>query len=243
MTSNPSVRPLAARPYGSSELQRLAHRYFIIALGVSIMLHLGILCTYFLVSAFDDSLYPSSTGGRVITLTQLPPPPSIWPVVPVVPAPFRKSVIVRNATPVPVSESAASLTTELPTQEELSREGGSSSEGEIGGTDETVVVVAPPEEGPPPPFVPVEKLPAVIRSCIPLYPEVAARAGIEGKVVISVWVDKQGKPREVRVAKSSNDLFNEAALEAARQYLFTPAYMNAGPVSVWVLLPFTFKLK
>jgi protein TonB len=69
------------------------------------------------------------------------------------------------------------------------------------------------------------------------------KAGVGGKVWVKIWVNKLGKPQEVRIAKSENDMFNDAALEAARQFLFTPAYMNNGPISVWVSVPFKFKLR
>ncbi|GAG02318.1 unnamed protein product, partial [marine sediment metagenome] len=32
------------------------------------------------------------------------------------------------------------------------------------------------------------------------------------------------------------------AVKAAMSFVFTPAYMNNGPVSVWVSIPFKFKL-
>jgi outer membrane biosynthesis protein TonB len=37
-------------------------------------------------------------------------------------------------------------------------------------------------------------------------------------------------------------LFNEVAVAAAMQWVFTPAVMNNGPVAVWVSIPFKFKL-
>lgn len=47
----------------------------------------------------------------------------------------------------------------------------------------------------------------------------------------------------MQVVKSDNDLLSDAAVEAARQFVFTPAYMNNGPVSVWIGLPVTFRLQ
>jgi protein TonB len=82
----------------------------------------------------------------------------------------------------------------------------------------------------------------VIKKIEPKYPELAMRAGLEGKVWVKIWVDKEGKPRQVVVMKSDAEIFNEPAVEAAKQFLFTPAYMNNGPVAVWVSVPFKFKL-
>jgi protein TonB len=98
------------------------------------------------------------------------------------------------------------------------------------------------DDAPPADFVPVEKEPVVIKKVEPKYPELAMRAGLEGKVWVKIWVDKEGKPRQVVVLKSDAEIFNEPAVEAAKQFLFTPAYMNNGPVAVWVSVPFKFKL-
>ena len=82
----------------------------------------------------------------------------------------------------------------------------------------------------------------LIKKVEPKYPELAMRAGLEGKVWVKIWVDKEGKPKQVVVLKSDAEIFNEPAVEAAKQWLFTPAYMNNGPVAVWVSIPFRFKL-
>jgi TonB family protein len=97
-------------------------------------------------------------------------------------------------------------------------------------------------DAPPPDFVEVEKEPTIISRKDPVYPELALRAGIEGKVWVKVWVDTKGRARTVSVLKSDNDVFNYSAVEAAKQFLFTPAYLHGKPVSVWVSIPFKFKM-
>jgi len=74
------------------------------------------------------------------------------------------------------------------------------------------------------------------------YPELAQRAGVEGTVWVKIWVDKEGKPRKALVLKSTAELFNQAAVDAAMKWVFTPALMRNGPVSVWVSIPFKFML-
>jgi len=68
------------------------------------------------------------------------------------------------------------------------------------------------------------------------------RANLEGNVFVKVWVDKEGKVRKAVIIKSDNEIFNDAAQRAAEQYVFTPAVMQKGPVSVWVSIPFRFRL-
>jgi len=92
-------------------------------------------------------------------------------------------------------------------------------------------------------FIPVEKQPAPIHQPVPKYPELAQRAGIEGTVWVKILVDKEGKPKKAVVVKSDAEVFNESAVDAALHSLFTPAVMNNGPVTCWVVIPYRFKLK
>jgi len=95
---------------------------------------------------------------------------------------------------------------------------------------------------PPADFVMVDREPVVIKKVEPLYPALAMKAGMEGKVWVKVWVDSQGKAREVVILKSDADVFNGPAVEAARQFLFEPAQIKGKPVDVWVSIPFKFRL-
>lgn len=93
-----------------------------------------------------------------------------------------------------------------------------------------------------PEFVPYDKEPQLVKKVEPRYPEPARRAGLEGKVIVKMWVDSDGKVQKVRVLKSDAEIFNEPAIEAARQFVFTPAYLNNKPVAVWVSYPIRFRL-
>jgi TonB family protein len=94
---------------------------------------------------------------------------------------------------------------------------------------------------PPADFIDVDTQPAVIVSKDPVYPALALKAGMEGKVWVKIWVDKSGMPRDVVVLKSDAAVFNGSAMEAARQFRFTPARIKGKPVDVWVSVPFRFK--
>ena len=59
---------------------------------------------------------------------------------------------------------------------------------------------------------------------------------------MKVLVNKEGRVKKALILKTDAEIFNEPSIEAARQFLFTPAYMNDGPVSVWVTFPFKFEL-
>lgn len=101
----------------------------------------------------------------------------------------------------------------------------------------------PGDMTPPPDFVAYEKAPQIIKSVAPVYPEEARKAGLEGTVWIKIWVGKAGKPVKVVIQKSASDIFDEAAIAAAKQFVFTPAILKGVPTDVWVSIPFYFRLK
>ncbi len=91
----------------------------------------------------------------------------------------------------------------------------------------------------------VEIMPEITAFVTPAYPEVARQAGIEGRVVVQVVVDETGKviPGTERILTSTNDVFNEPALSAARDCTFKPGQMGDRAVKVRVNIPFAFRLK
>jgi protein TonB len=99
------------------------------------------------------------------------------------------------------------------------------------------------DDEPPPDFVAFEKEPIAVKSVMPKYPDIALRAGLEGNVFVKAWVDKEGKVRKVVLLKADAEIFVQAAIDAASQMVFTPAIMQKNPVSVWVSIPFHFRLK
>jgi protein TonB len=74
------------------------------------------------------------------------------------------------------------------------------------------------------------------------YPETARRAGIEGTVTIRALVGKDGKVEEAAVIAGPEEL-HEAALDAAMNFVFTPAKQNDVPVKCWVQIPIKFELE
>ncbi|MCX7983515.1 MAG: TonB family protein [Bacteroidetes bacterium] len=104
---------------------------------------------------------------------------------------------------------------------------------------------APSAEEPPAPkpFVAIESPPQIVKRETPKYPEIAYRMRMEGKVIVEVTVDPQGKPIQAKIARSTSDVFNDAAIEAAMKSTYKPAMMSTGPVTAKVYVPFDFKLR
>jgi protein TonB len=75
------------------------------------------------------------------------------------------------------------------------------------------------------------------------YPKLARRAGQDGRVLLTVFIEADGHVREARVVKGSYPVLNNVALEKIRTARFEPARDAAGrPVPAKVLLPIRFEL-
>jgi periplasmic protein TonB len=117
--------------------------------------------------------------------------------------------------------------------------------------EETEVTFEPMEELPPPPppeedevfeFFAVSEKPVIIHKEEPKYPDLARKAGIEGIVVITVTIGKDGKVEDAKVFKSL-PMLDEAALKAAKKCTFKPAKQRDKTVRVKMNIPFHFRLK
>lgn len=231
--------------YGFRELRRLYNKYASIALTIAVSLHLSVIGAYYLIEYLGEEEEPVYTM-RVIKLSELGPPPSITNTETApqlaISAPTAKPTI---GVPVPVPDAEVSPEQTLATQTEMSQQVSplAADIGDASGGVQIEQDIKIEDEGPPPDFVPVEKQPVPVKQVTPVYPELAQRAQMEGTVWVKIWVDKEGKPKKAVVIKSDAEIFNQAAIDAAMQWVFTPAIMNNGPVAVWVAIPFKFKLK
>ena len=65
----------------------------------------------------------------------------------------------------------------------------------------------------------------------PVYPEMARAARVIGLVMLQVLVDEAGEVQDLKVLRG-HPLLNSAALEAVRQWRYSPTTLNGQPVSV-----------
>jgi len=76
-----------------------------------------------------------------------------------------------------------------------------------------------------------------------VYPEVAKKAGISGKVYVLVFVNEGGSVDDVKVIKGLGAGCDEAVIEAVKDSKFKPASNKGATAKVKLSLAFTFKLK
>ena len=97
-------------------------------------------------------------------------------------------------------------------------------------------------------FAAVDQMPGIIGGLQTImqdlkYPAVAAKAGIEGRVLVEFVVTKEGTARDARVVAGVGSGLDEEALRAVRQAQFTPAMKDGEPVPMKLTLPVTFRLR
>jgi len=76
----------------------------------------------------------------------------------------------------------------------------------------------------------------------PEYPENERKAGHEGTVVLNLIVGTDGVTRNITVFRSLSPEFDAAAVEAVKNWKFSPATRNGKPVSAKTVVQVTFRL-
>jgi protein TonB len=83
--------------------------------------------------------------------------------------------------------------------------------------------------------------PRKIADARPVYPEIARTARVEGTVVLEAVLDPTGRVTQLRVVRSI-PLLDQAALDAVRQWRYTPSAYGGKPVSVLMTVTIRFTL-
>ena len=85
--------------------------------------------------------------------------------------------------------------------------------------------------------------PAIVREVKPDYTEEARRRGLEGDVVLEIVVRSNGSVGDVKLLKGLGGGLDQRAIEAVRQWRFSPARRYGTPVDVIVEVAVEFKLR
>ena len=76
----------------------------------------------------------------------------------------------------------------------------------------------------------------------PIYPAIARANKIQGMVILEAVIGEDGRVRNVRVLRSIQ-LLDGAAVDAVRQWVFTPTLLNGQPVPVVMTVTVAFELQ
>jgi protein TonB len=102
---------------------------------------------------------------------------------------------------------------------------------------------------PPPPPAPRQVLrvggdirpPQKVRDVAPRYPALAQASKVQGVVILEATIGEDGSVRDVRVLRGK-PLLDGAAVDAVRQWRFTPTLLNGEPVPVVMTVTVAFTL-
>lgn len=206
------------------------------ALAIALVLHAGILAAR--MPGWSDPVRmekPEEEVAMKVQFLQPPPPPPPPEAPPPEPPPPEKKKVPR---PDPRPDEPEPIVTPPPRPPEPPRDYVPSP------------VPAPPAPAPAPPApapAPAEQMgpirvspgqgPGIIKKVEPIYPPMARTARMQGTVVLDAVILKDGTVSNVNVVKSANPMFDKAAMNALRQWRFSP-----GEQDVIMSLTVHFKL-
>ena len=77
----------------------------------------------------------------------------------------------------------------------------------------------------------------------PRYPTTSLRLEEQGRVVVRVFIGKDGVPQKIEIGSSSGFIrLDRAALEAVKEWKFVPGTRAGLPEAMWIDVPLVFKI-
>ncbi len=226
----------------------------IVSMVVSLVIHVVLIITVVILPLVFFNVLPESEILTFLIAPPPPPPPTNVQTAPkaavVDPNQFVAPTEIPKEIPPPVDEApvigVSNIVGGIPGGVSGGVQGGVPG-GVVGGLLSNVAPVAPP-----PPPKPVKRDPIqvggnvqeskLIRKIEPSYPELAKRARVQGKVVLVVTVDEEGNVADIKIT-SGHPLLDEAAINAVKQWKYSPTLLNGEPVPVIATVTVIFNLK
>lgn len=221
-----------------------------LTLPVSVAIHLIVLGAVVVVPLLTAEQLPEPTSAVKAFFVEpaAPPPPPPPP-----PPPAPKATVTPKVQPKPIEE-APRFTAPVDVPEEIRPEEGIDlgvEGGVAGGVEGGVpggvvggVVGGLPDAPPPGQAVRVGgqiKEPKKLKGVQPVYPDIAKQARVQGVVILECTISPQGKVTNVTVLRGI-PLLDAAAVEAVKQWVYTPTLLNGVPVPVIMTVTVNFKL-
>jgi len=215
---------------------------------LSILAHVVLFGAIIIIPLMATDVLPSPPSMMAFVAAPPPPPqPPPPPPAPAVAQPKIQPVVVNpNAAPIEAPKeikpevSVPSVGAGVPGGVEGGVPGGV-----IGGVVGGLPTAPPPP--PPPPTAPVRvggniKTPTKTKDVKPVYPPIAQSARVQGVVIIEATIGPDGRVKDAKVLRSI-PLLDQAALDAVKQWQFTPTLLNGVPVPVIMTVTVNFTLQ
>ncbi len=215
------------------------------ALPLSILLHAFVVVVLVVIPLMAADVLPVPRLGISDWIVVPVAAPDI-PTPPVRPLPIVPRVVPKPGIPYFAPEGIGRENPFIPTEAQpdvqLSQQGVGPVAGD--GVPSGLVMPPPPPPVPDKPVIPGGNIrtPEKIKVVQPVYPDAARWARIEGTVLIEAIIGKNGQVREAHVV-GSVPLLDQAALDAVRQWTFTPTLLNGVPVEIRMTVSVNFRLR
>ena len=209
-------------------------------LTISIVVHVVAVCAAVIAPLFaTDELPAPRTATEFIQVIALPEPPAPPPRV------VARAKVDNPRQDVPPLDAPNGIVPE-PVVDPID-DRFTNANGVIGFGDSSAILIetTPPPPPPPPrqPAIPIGgkiRPPQKVFDVAPIYPPIALAAGIEGVVILETVIAEDGSVRDVRVLRSI-PLLDGAAVEAVRQWRFTPTLLNGQPIPIVMTVTVAFR--
>jgi protein TonB len=216
---------------------------------LSILAHVALFAAVIIIPLMAADVLPTPDTMMAFAAPPPPPPPPPPPAPATAPPKVTPTPVTNpNAAP---TEAPKEIIAEVPAPATGVSEGvpGGVEGGIPGGTIGGVVGGLPsaPPPPPPPPSAPVRvggniKAPTKTRNVNPVYPPIAQSARVQGVVIIEATIGPDGRVKDAKVLRSI-PLLDQAALDAVKQWQFTPTLLNGVPVPVIMTVTVNFTLQ
>lgn len=234
--------------YGAVELQSYIRTSTVRGFWGSMLLLVLLFVGYSVFALANHLSVRSAPAINSMKIMNLPPPPATE-AVQTPPPVLPNAPLARAGTPIPVPDEVLADLPDFANVDEIfhaTLNGGNGLDDGFPALVSDITVEVREEEPSPDIFVPVEREPYVdlkeLQKKI-VYPDLAKRAGIQGRVGVRVLIAKTGVPKKYIIQQSDSDLLNESAAQAVMSAVFTPAIQNNQPVECWVSIPIVFRLR
>ena len=222
-----------------------------LTLPVSIAAHVVIVLAVLIIPLFAEDPLPEPAAA-VRAFFVAPPPPAPPPPPPPPPKPKRARPKAQPKPRPVIPDVVPQFTAPVEIPEEIVPEEGIDIGFEEGGVEGGVpggivggVVGGLPDAPPPPKAIRVGgniKEPNKVKHVAPTYPDIARQARVQGIVILECTISPQGRVSDVKVLRGI-PLLDQAAIDAVKQWIYTPTLLNGVPVPVIMTVTVNFKFQ
>jgi len=89
----------------------------------------------------------------------------------------------------------------------------------------------------------LDRVPAISEYVEVEYPANARRDVLEGEVIVKILISREGSVEAAEAVKYSSAILRDAVLKAVRRWRFEPPTVRGRPISLYMIIPFKFRLE